>query len=88
MIHPLFVGHFDETVRSFRPKVTRPIDLEKVRPILLAHCDRETDGTPITAELDEEVTLPAAAGKWLGRIGQEDVHAKAMPADPPLSGKL
>ncbi len=77
MKHPLFVGHFDVNVRSFRPKVTKPIDLEKVHAVLLAHCDKEADGTPMAAELVEEVALPAAAGKWLGQIGQEDVHAKA-----------
>jgi hypothetical protein len=31
----------------------------------------------MVAELAEEVDFPAAAGKWLGRIGREDVHAKA-----------
>lgn len=77
MKHQLFVGHFDVSVRSFRPKVTKPIDLAKVRALLLAHCDKEADGTPIVADLSKEVPLPAAAGQWLGRIGQEDVHIKA-----------
>lgn len=77
MKHPLFIGHFDVNVRSIRPRVTKPIDLEKVLAVLLTHCDREADGTPMVAEMTEEVALPVAAGMWLGRIGQEDVHAKA-----------
>jgi hypothetical protein len=77
MKHSLFVGHFDMNVRSFRPKVTKPIDLGKVRAILLAHCDKDADGTPIVAELVEQAPLPGNAGTWFGRIGREDVHAKA-----------
>lgn len=77
MKHPLFVGHFDVSVRSYRPRVTKPIDLDKVRAILLDHCDKEADGTPIVAELGGESELLAAAGEWLGRIEQEDVHVKA-----------
>jgi hypothetical protein len=76
MKHPLFVGHFDVSVRSYRPRVTKPINLEKVRAILLDHCDKEADGTPIVAELAEELDLPEGAGRWLGRIEQEDVHVK------------
>ena len=76
MIHPLFVGYFDLSVRSIRPKITRPIDLDKVRAILLIYCDKEADGTPILAELDKKMP-PEPAGKWLGRIDHEDVHYKA-----------
>ena len=77
MKHPLFVGHFDVGVRSYRPRVTKPLELDKVRAILLEHCDKEADGTPIVAELGEQEDLPATAGMWLGRIEQEDVHVKA-----------
>lgn len=77
MKHPLFVGHFDTTVRSFRPKVTKPINLDRVRSILLAHCDKDADGMPIAAGLTQEIARPAVAGEWLGRIGHEDVHFKA-----------
>jgi hypothetical protein len=77
MKHPLFVGYFDVSARSYRPRVAKPINLDQVRAILLDHCDKEIDGTPIVAELGEEADLPEGAGKWLGRIAQEDVHVKA-----------
>jgi hypothetical protein len=74
MKHPLYVGHFDVSVRSFRPKVNKPIELNKVHTILAAYCDK-VDGTLAMAALADE-----SAGfedGWLGRIEQEDVKFKA-----------
>lgn len=77
MKHPLYVGHFDMSVRSSRPKVTKPIDLEEVRALLLGHCDKRPDGSPMAAELDEAAAVPEPGWTWLGRIRAEDVHTKA-----------
>lgn len=75
MKHPLFVGHFDESVRSLRPKVTKPIDLDRVHAILIAHCDKGPDGSPMIAKVT--IDCAVADHEWLGRLGQEDVVAKA-----------
>jgi hypothetical protein len=74
MKHPLFVGHFDTTVRSYKPKVTKPITLASARTILAHYCDKTADGAPLLADSDESVI---SEGGWLGRIGREDVHFKA-----------
>jgi hypothetical protein len=74
MIHQLLVGHFDVSVRSFRPKVIKSIEVDRVQAILAAYCDKEGDGTPRMAQTVEQAT--GKAGAWLGRIGGEDVHLK------------
>ena len=74
MIHQLLVGHFDESVRSFRPKVIKSLELDKVQAILASYCDKECDGTLRMAQTVERPT--GKAGAWLGRIGGEDVHLK------------
>jgi hypothetical protein len=74
MTHSLFLGYFDVSVRSFRPMVIKPIDLERVRAILAAYCDKNADRTLAMADSAEEAA--ESEGGWLGRIGQEDVQVK------------
>jgi|SRR5579872_2214285 len=74
MIHQLLVGHLDVGVRSFRPKVIKSLEIDKVKAILASYCDRECDGSLSMAQTVERPV--GKAGVWLGRIGGEDLHLK------------
>jgi len=71
MNHPLFVGHFDETVRSFKPKLKKRIDPNLVRNILIKYCDKGSDGEPIVNNTFED--SESRFGQDLGKINHESV---------------
>lgn len=78
MKHPVFVGHFDVAVRSFKPRVIRSLDMEHVLEIFRRYCDVDAAGHPIMAATREEFETASAPqfGQFVGQIGKETLLFK------------
>src|SRR5258706_12773169 len=73
MLHPLYVGHFDPDVPSFRSKVSKPLDMDRVREILIKYCDEEPGGSPMIAAPNDPSAKVNDRWEWVGEIGSQSV---------------
>ena len=88
MNHPLYVGYLERQHATGKLRLSKPLDLVQLRPMLAELCDQQ-DGRPVLAT---ELPEPHSSGShWLGRIGGEDLYLRlrlSVPGNGPLPAPL
>ena len=87
MIHNLLIGHFDKSVRSTMPIVTRPIDIEIAKDVLSKYQNEDADNHAAFNEFEDDPLLADRFGVELGKIDFRPViHKRGYLICPWLDG--